>query len=348
MKRMLQVLTRVVLGILGLVAILIAGAMIAVNVSPRPFAAVVNKAFATGVGIPLVTPPLYHELAGKVRVEKDIEYPSRLRGNRLDVFSPREAAGSTPTILWVHGGGFIGGDKSAVETWATLVAARGYTVVSINYALAPASRYPGPLAQLAEAYQFISSSAARWPTVDAHRLIIGGDSAGAQIAAQFIALQLNAQLQQSMHMAPVLRRQDLLGMVLYCGPYDLRGLYEAPTVFGRFFVRQLGWAYFGMRHWKDAPQAFQASVLRSVTADFPPVFITDGNTGSFEGDARKLEENLRMAGVRVDALYYPLSHGKLGHEYQFDYSLPEAMESQERTLAFLASVSGRAEASRQP
>lgn len=337
-----RILVGIFLAIAGLLVVAVAGVLIAVNVSPKPFAWFLNRQFATGVGIKMVLPPLYQELRGGVRVAKDIEYPSRLRDNRLDVFSPAGATGPTPTILWVHGGGFIGGDKSGVETWATLVAARGYTVVSINYALAPASHYPGPLVQIAEAWEFIEGAAARFPSVDPHHLILGGDSAGAQLAVQFVALQLNPALRQSMQLTPVLRRQDLLGVVLYCGPYDLRGLYDAPTWFGRFFVRQLGWAYFGIRDWKDTPQAQQASVTASVTTDFPPAFITDGNSGSFEGDARRLETSLRAAGVRVDSLYYPISHGRLGHEYQFDYSLPEALESYQRTLAFLAAVTSPA------
>lgn len=327
--------------VLGLVGIAVLGALaiaVAVSTSPRPFAALVKRQFATGVGIPLVQPPLYGELSRQARVERDIEYPSTLGDNRLDVFSPASATGPTMTILWVHGGGFVGGDKSGVDTWATLVAARGYTIVSINYALAPGTPYPGPLVQLAQAHEFLRTAGARFPTVDLHRLVVGGDSAGAQVAAQFIALQLSPSLQQSMRSAAVLARADLLGAVLYCGPYNLRGLYDAPGRFGRFFIRQLGWAYFGIRDWKDSPQAIEASVTAQVTADYPPAFITDGNTGSFESDARQLEAALHSKGVRTDSLYFPREQGALGHEYQFDYSLPQAMQAYERTLQFLASL----------
>jgi hypothetical protein len=64
-----------------------------------------------------------------------------------------------------------------------------------------------------------------------------------------------------------------------------------------------------------------------VTPDYPAAFITDGNDGSFEPDARKLEAQLKAKGVYVDALYYLTAHGKIGHEYQFDFSIPESMNA---------------------
>ncbi len=103
-------------------------------------------------------------------------------------------------------------------------------------------------------------------------------------------------------------------------------------------VRQLGWAYFNLRHWRDSPQATQASTVEHVTPDFPAAFIADGNSGSFERDARKLEARLKENGVYVDSLYYPTEHGKIRHEYQFDFSIPESMECYKRTLAFLDKV----------
>jgi acetyl esterase/lipase len=141
----------------------------------------VRRQFGTGIGVNTVTPANYHELSEKVRVEKDIEYPSRFKSNRLDVFSPKDAAGPLATILWIHGGGFVGGDKAGIATWATMIAAKGYTVVSINYELAWENHYPGPLIQFGEAYEFLKREPQRFPFADLHRLIIGGDSAGAQI-----------------------------------------------------------------------------------------------------------------------------------------------------------------------
>jgi acetyl esterase/lipase len=324
---------------IALVFLAIGGLMVAVNATPRPMAWFTNRLFARNAAAAQITPPGFNELSRKVLVEKDIEYPSKLPRNRLDVFSPRNASVPVPTVFWIHGGGFVGGDKADVETWATMIAANGYTVVSINYALAPDHNYQSPLIQTGEAYDFVISNPQRFPTVDGQRLVFGGSSAGAQIASQFMAMQTNPTLAASMQTEPLVPKGDLIGGVLYCGPYDLTGLSDTGSWFGKFFVWQMGWAYFGFRDWKTTPQAAQARTVDHVTPDYPPVFITDGNTGSFEADARNLEARLRENGVHVDSLFHPLENGSLGHEYQFDFSKPEAMECFYRTLAFLERVS---------
>ena len=52
-------------------------------------------------------------------------------------------------------GGFVGGDKSDITGYAVELVARGYTVININYALAPKRKYPTPVLQLGEAYEYI-------------------------------------------------------------------------------------------------------------------------------------------------------------------------------------------------
>lgn len=338
MGRLPGIIARFVLTLTGLAVVLAIGVGVAVNVSPKPFAWYVKRQFSTGIGIKPVTPPLYRELGPRVRVERDIEYPSRFGDNRLDVFVPKDADGPLPTILWIHGGGFIGGDKDGIETWATMVAAKGYAVVSINYELAPHNHYPGPVIQFGDAYEFLKRESQRFPAIDPHRLIVGGDSAGAQIASQFAAVQTNPALAKLMRLEPVVAQGDLIGAVLYCGPYDLRGLYDTKSRFSRFFVRQVGWTYFDVRDWRDTPQAAQATMIDHVTPAYPPTFVTDGNSGSFEADAKQLEAKLKANGVPVDSLYYPIEHGMIGHEYQFDYALPESIEAYGRTLDFLTRI----------
>jgi Esterase/lipase len=334
MTKLIRITVGSAAALFGLGILLVSCLIIAVNVSPKPFAWYISN----GMGIEPVVPALYNDLRQSVRIEKNIEYPSQFKSNSLDIFAPVTAAAPFPTIIWVHGGAFVGGDKSDLETWATMIAAKGYTVVSINYELAPQRHYPGPVIQLGEVYEFLKNEAQRFPTVDLQRLIIGGDSAGAQIASQFVALQTNPVLAASMEMEALIPDGDLIAAILFCGPYDLVNLYDAESWFGRFFVRQLGWAYFGLRNWRDSPQASHASTIRNVVSGYPDTFITDGNTGSFEKDARSLEVALRKNGVYTDALYYPLEHGLVGHEYQFDFSLDESLEAYDRTLAFLEKV----------
>lgn len=276
-------------------------------------------------------------VASQVNVAEDIYYTSRYSGNTLDVYAPVGTDAPLPTLFFIHGGAFIAGDKEIVKPYALALAPNGYTIVAVNYALAPGETYPAPLAQIKEAYAYIRAHPEAFPTVDLHNLAFGGDSAGAQLAAQFVALQTNPALAAEMAMTAIVPADDIKAAVLYCGPYDLAAFRDVNSFILSFFVRQLGWAYFGEKDWLETTVADQASVYDYVTAAFPPAFITDGNFGSFEDQGKALQEKLFSLGVPTDALFFPTGDGKLLHEYQFSYDAygDEARECFTRTLDFL-------------
>lgn len=63
----------------------------------------------------------------------------------------QNSKGPVPVLFWVHGGGFVGGDKSGVKEFATkLVSDANIAVVAMNYELAPDSEYPNQVLQVNE------------------------------------------------------------------------------------------------------------------------------------------------------------------------------------------------------
>src|SRR5271163_3530037 len=59
----------------------------------------------------------------------------------LDVYYPSEVENtdrSLPTIVWVHGGAFRAGSKDQIANYLKILAAKNYTLVGVNYSLAPA------------------------------------------------------------------------------------------------------------------------------------------------------------------------------------------------------------------
>lgn len=280
-------------------------------------------------------PPDFAVYEGQVDVRKDVEYPSSYRSNQLDLYSPKGRSGKLPTILWVHGGAFVAGDKSGTAFWCTMMASKGYTVVSINYEAAPEAHYPAPIHQMAEVYQYLKSNEKQYPTLDLTRLVIGGDSAGAQIASQFIAVQTNPELARLTGIRSSVPSESLKAAILYCGPYNVKRLANAKGRIERFYLNLLGWAYIGARNWREHEKSEHASTVNYVTERFPPVFITDGNTGSFEKHGQELEMKLLGRGVPVTSLFFPLSDGIVHHEYQFKLDTEEAALCFKMTLAFL-------------
>jgi acetyl esterase/lipase len=111
----------------------------------------------------------------------DVAYRSDDADALLDVYLPEatDEGGRLPTLVWVHGGAWISGDKADVAPYCAILAAHGYTVASIGYSIAPRTTYPTPLLQVNDALAYLRANADRLH-VDPDRLALAGDSAGAQ------------------------------------------------------------------------------------------------------------------------------------------------------------------------
>jgi len=146
-----------------------------------------------------VTPPAGFGRVARTVTEQRVPIPaSGAPAAHLDIYTPHTTAGEPrAVILWVHGGGFISSSAATVGDYAILLAHAGYTVASLDYSLAPGARYPVPVRQGSAALRYLRANAGRFGG-DPARIVLGGDSAGAQIASQLAAVQTNAALARSM------------------------------------------------------------------------------------------------------------------------------------------------------
>jgi acetyl esterase/lipase len=145
------------------------------------------------------------------RVTRDVAYGAHAR-HKIDVFRParNEAA---PCLLFVHGGGFVMGDKGKpgdpfqnnIGAWA---AREGFVGANITYRLAPEARWPDGRNDLIAAVKHLGENAAE-NGIAPGKLVIMGESAGATHVADVVANPGEA--------AP-----HLGGAVMLSGIYDLR------------------------------------------------------------------------------------------------------------------------------
>ena len=123
-----------------------------------------------------------------VRVERNIPYRAGLNTearNRLDLFEPPSpAAGENklPVAIYLHGGGFTSLSKETHRAQALALARRGYLVFNVDYRLAPGAPYPAAIEDACDAYRWVVDNAERFGG-DLSRLIVAGESAGANLAA---------------------------------------------------------------------------------------------------------------------------------------------------------------------
>jgi len=99
----------------------------------------------------------------------------------LDIYTPADAKG-LPVIFWIHGGGWQTGDKTSVQEKPGAFTARGFVFVSTNYRLLPEVKMEDIISDIAKSLGWVSRHIAEHGG-DPGRIIVGGHSAGAQLAA---------------------------------------------------------------------------------------------------------------------------------------------------------------------
>ncbi len=120
------------------------------------------------------------------RVKTDIEY-AQAGGEslKLDAFVPT-GKGPFPAVIFVHGGGWSGGDKTGGNDPLFIpLAKRGIAWFTISYRLAPKHNYPAPIEDVHAAIRWVKAHAAEF-NVDPNRIALVGESAGGQIVAQAV------------------------------------------------------------------------------------------------------------------------------------------------------------------
>lgn len=116
-------------------------------------------------------------------LKKDIEFVRR-DGTpiAMDAYVP-DGGGPFPAIIWVHGGGFTGGDKApAPMGLLEPLQQRGYAWFSVNYRLAPKFPFPAQTDDVESAVAYIKAHAAEFK-VDAKKLVLMGASAGGHLVS---------------------------------------------------------------------------------------------------------------------------------------------------------------------
>lgn len=103
------------------------------------------------------------------------------RGQALDVYAPPGARG-LPMLLFLHGGAWIAGHRGWLRFMAPAVTAMPAILVAATYRLAPRWRWPAQREDVLAALAFVREHATAWGG-DRARIVIGGHSAGGQLAA---------------------------------------------------------------------------------------------------------------------------------------------------------------------
>lgn len=100
----------------------------------------------------------------------------------LDVYFPQGTTSKLPTIVDIHGGGWMYGNKELNKNYCYYLASRGFTIVNINYTLAPIATIDVQIRDIFAAFRWIDENADEF-FIDKENIFLTGDSAGGHLAS---------------------------------------------------------------------------------------------------------------------------------------------------------------------
>ena len=101
--------------------------------------------------------------------------------SKLDVYRPRQATSPTPTVVYIHGGGWIGGTKNVRPLYFLPFLEMGWAVVNVGYRLARVSLAPAAVEDTRCALRWVMENAERY-NFDTDQIVLTGRSAGGHLS----------------------------------------------------------------------------------------------------------------------------------------------------------------------
>ncbi len=204
-----------------------------------------------------------------------------------------------PAILWFHGGGWVLGNLDTAELPVrTLCAQTGCTVISVDYSLAPEAPFPAAFDDCAASLAWLRETAADL-AVDPDRIIVGGDSAGGNLAAAIATAERDA-------------GRALLGQLLIypvVEPPSPDGYGETGSGYG---LTESALHWFWDQYLSDPEDRAdrRANLTEAELASTPPAYVLTCGFDPLAAEGLRFASSLEEAGVPVVADHLlPAIHG---------------------------------------
>lgn len=253
---------------------------------------------------------------------RNISYGSHGKDSLLDVYYPKGTDAPLPTIVSIHGGGYVYGNKEIYRRYGMDMARRGFAFVNFNYRLAPKWKFPTPLVDTNAVMEWITKNAQRYHLDPKHILLVG-DSAGAQLASQYAAMQCNPEYGALFQLK--LAKVQIRALGLNCGMYDLAAQAALPR-------KDLALDYLGRELSADDPRL---QVLDAIGETYPPAYITTSCHDFLRPCAKPMYDLLNSRGIETNwRCYGSETDQTVAHVFHVNIALPDAKQCNDDTAAF--------------
>lgn len=218
---------------------------------------------------------------------------------KLDVYARRSAAGPVPTVVNIHGGGWVGGTKEsnmlALLPWFEM----GFSVVNVEYRLARTAPAPAAVEDCRLALKWVIKNAKTY-NFDTTRIVVTGGSAGGHLALMTGMVNADAGFDASKDWDQENPPMKVAAIVNWFGITDVADLLAGENR-QNYAVSWIGAQENGTRI------AGRVSPLSYIRKDLPPIFTIHGTKDQLVpyAHATRLHAALDKAGVVNQLLTIP-------------------------------------------
>jgi acetyl esterase/lipase len=178
----------------------------------------------------------------------------------MDIYFP-DSGGPWPTLVYVHGGSWMHGDKSEAAMFGNAMNALGYLVISLNYRLYPPATWPSMVEDVKCAIRSLRAHAAEY-NMDASRIAAIGPSAGGHLVALLGTTDTSAGFDVGEYLDQSSRVQAVI---------SLAGVMDLTRNFPNADIEAMKRVGFG------EVNILEASPITYVTPDDPPFLLIHGD-----------------------------------------------------------------------
>jgi len=211
----------------------------------------------------------------------DLAYASESSAQRLDLYLPAEGEGPFPLLIWIHGGGWRGGDKGlGVSSFQLQALPRGYALASFNYRLSGEATFPAQIHDVKTAIRWLRKHRTDY-RLRTKRLGVWGSSAGGHLVS-LLGTSGGIPSLEVVSLGTEGPSSRVQAVVDWYGPTDLSGFFDDLAAQGCSTAGADGpesviGLFLGASPQDRPDLAAAASPVTYVTPDDPPFLIHHGS-----------------------------------------------------------------------
>lgn len=267
-----------------------------------------------------------------IEIAKNITYKICKDGAilKLDIYHPVRPKDLLPVVFSIHGGGYFYGDKELYRFYCMNFATMGYTVVNIDYRLAPEYPFPACIEDIFDALCWVGDNVRDYMG-DPMRMMLIGDSAGAQLASQFGALYSNPYY-ANLYGFSFPTTFKITCLSLACGLYDLAHNNLIRT------DKSIMDDYMGPDFdYEDE----RVKVFDYITNNYPPAYVFSSTDDFLKESCEPFSNLLTEKGIYSESkIYESYTNEPLLHVFHCNMYLEEAKKCNRDQISFFEKILG--------